>query len=192
MKKTIFIFMIIFFLFILTSFLMYENKKLKKQILQLTPSDEMLISTEIPELCREYTIDYTVSGNSMEPLLKNGQKIQVLDGYYRCNALVNRGDIIIYKKNDWEIVKQVRALPGDVIKFENTSMFINGEILKNSIWWIYIFSTKEIALLRAYLQNWILQEWTFFAFWDNLTNSIDSRKIWWLGIDNFVGKVILK
>ena len=63
--------------------------------------------------------------------------------------------------------------------------------MKNSAGETYVFSEKETSTLLAYIPGGILQPGTFFAFGDNVTNSIDSRKMGGLGMKNFVGKVIL-
>ncbi len=194
MKKNIITFTSFLLLFVFCIFLLNENIKLKKQILFLTPKNEVVLWSSEKNDCKTNEVLYTISWQSMEPLLKNSEQVKVLDNYYKCNQKVSRWDIIIYASSttSWDIIKQIRALPWDIIKFENGNMFINGEILKNSIWEKYSFSDKEILLMIAYMQNWVLQDWAFFAFWDNLTNSIDSRKMWWLWINNFKAKVIFE
>lgn len=193
-KNNIFIFITLALLFVICIFLIIENIQLKQQNLRLTPETQIVFWEQNTQNCDIAEVLYTISWQSMEPLIKDGSQIKVFDNYYTCNPQVARWDIIIYSSatTSWDIIKQIRALPWDIIKFENNNMFINGEILKNSIWEIYQFSQKEILLMSAYVQNGRLQDGAFFAFWDNITNSIDSRKMWWLWIANFKAKMILE
>lgn len=142
--------------------------------------------------CKTLDTEYTVTGNSMNPLFLDGQKLRVAEGYYQCNPSVVRDDVIIYKSSttNGSIVKQVRVLPGDIVKFANHAMILNGETLKNSAGQAYDFAENEIKLLSAYLREGKLQEGSFFVFGDNLANSADSRKIGAVGIANFQGKVL--
>lgn len=146
-------------------------------IQKLTPSSE--VNTTNPENCIPKEVEYTISGESMTPLIKNGEKVRVLDNYYGCTGKVGRGDIIIYQSSTTrgDIIKQIRAIPGDAVVFKDSSTFINGEILKNSAGQEYNFSQNEKLILTAYLQDGKLQPGSFFAFGDNTQNSIDSRKI---------------
>lgn len=168
--------------------------KLEEKIKNLVPWDEIALNITDKNNCKVKEIDYIVSGESMTPLIKNWAKLKVIENYYKCSWKVQRWDVIIYKSSSisWEIVKQIKALPWDKIKFDKSSMILNGELLKNSSWSIYSFQDQEIKLMSAYLRSWALQDATFFAFGDNVKNSIDSRKIGWIGIIGFVGKVEIK
>ena len=143
--------------------------------------------------CKIVEKTYKITWKSMEPLIKDLQDIKAFENYYICNE-IKREDIIIYKafNTDWEIIKQIKALPWDNIKFSNKKLYINLKLMKNSIWKEYIFSEKEIEYMSMYVMDWKLQEWSYFAFWDNIENSIDSRVMWWLWKENFKAKVILK
>ena len=194
MQKNIIILLLLLIIWITGSFLFrskQQNTLLQERIIKLTPLDTVKLGGAVTD-CKTLNIEYVVIGNSMTPLIQNGQKLRVTDNYYACNQVVSRNDIILYKSatTNGSIVKQVRALPGDIVKFTNKQMFINAQVLKNSTWAPYNFSENESKLLAAYLQDGKLQEGSFFVFGDNLTNSIDSRKIGAVGISNFRGKVL--
>lgn len=129
----------------------------------------------------------------MQPLIQDQQSVIVEENYY-CNHEVQRWDIIIYESSssNGPIIKQIKALPWDTINFKNQNMYINWEKLQNSAWDTYQFKNEEIEYMNMYVQNWILQSWSFFAFWDNTIESIDSRKMWWLWKENFTWKVTLE
>ena len=131
---------------------------MQDQITKLTPSNTAQLGYQVSD-CITLDTEHTVSGNSMTPLIQNGQKLQVSENYYVCNPTVKRDDIIIYESSttNGSIVKQVRVLPGDGVKFSNYTMILNGETLTNSASKPYIFSNTEMQLMSAYLQDGKLQ-----------------------------------
>lgn len=78
------------------------------------------------------------------------------------------------------------------MKFENGKMILNWETLKNSAWQEYNFSQKEIKTMFPFVQNWYMQSGSYFIFWDNVTNSIDSRVYGWVWSEDFLGKFLIK
>jgi len=62
-----------------------------------------------------------VRGDSMSPLIKNGQTITVLKGYYNCHK-VKRNDVILlhYAGNKNPLIKIVKATSGDNWHLENS------------------------------------------------------------------------
>lgn len=197
MKKNLIITFLIILNIVTLSFSFYlwnENNSLSQKIKLLLPENKV-VKSETKQNCTTKENYYNVDWVSMEPMIKNGEKIKVIENYYTCNSIVNRWDIIIYESftTNWPIIKQVKVLPWDIVKFENNNMYINWEILINSVWEVYTFSQDEVKYMSMYIQeNSKLQNWAFFAFWDNIKNSIDSRKMWWLWINNFKAKVILE
>src|SRR3989344_5317320 len=72
---------------------------------------------------------HKVSGNSMFPTFHNGDYILTNKVSYKF-ANPERGDIIVFKnpRNENEdFIKRILAIPGDTIKIENNSIFINGQ-----------------------------------------------------------------
>ena len=156
--------------------------------------------------CKKEMVEYRVSGNSMEPLLSNGMKVTVQENFYTCGGNIERWDIVIYKSTatNGDIIKQVRVIPSDILTLDEKvwTLKINGEILKNSQGEIYHFGANECRFLGLYITQskkinddeltGIMQDGAYFIFGDNITNSIDSRKIGAVGRDGFMGKLILK
>lgn len=202
MKKNIFIGILIIlnvgtlYGYILQNAEIKEFKKtiwdLGTQIELLTPRADMNWREIVNTDCNTHKTYYWVTGSSMEPLIQNGEDVSVIENHYTCLKVVSRWDIVVFQLNNKPLIKIVKAIPGDIIKFESQQMFINAELMKNSHGEIYRFSPQEINLLKAYLQDDILQSWAFFVFWDNVSNSVDSRKVWAVGIESFQAKVILK
>lgn len=202
MKKNIFIGILIIlnvgtlYGYILQNAEIKEFKKtiwvLNTQIALLTPPGDVIWKEVKNTDCITFSSQYWVTGSSMEPLIQNGAEVSVIEKYYTCSGKVSRWDIIVFQLNDQPLIKIVKAIPGDIIKFESEQMFINAELMKNSIGEIYRFSPQEINLMKAYLHDGTLQLWAFFVFWDNVSHSLDSRKVWAVWIESFQAKVILK
>ncbi len=147
------------------------------------------------DTCNVTEAEYWVKGVSMLPLIADQSKVKVLENYYTCTPVVERWDIIIYENRatPGPIIKQVQALPNDSIRFDNKwRLYINGVILKNSIGDEYIFNNNQKKAINMYVINGKLQETSFLAFGDNVSNSDDSRRLGWLGLEYFKWKVILK
>lgn len=97
-----------------------------------------------------------VRGNSLAPLVKSGQTVRVLFGYYECNE-IQRDDVVLYNfaGSKTPLIKIVRGVPGDSFKLEQTKrgawhIIINGEVLKNSVGQNYLISGKRYEMLALY------------------------------------------
>jgi len=191
-NKKLYIIIVLLIVVNIFQFILFIGKK--EKIKNLTPWKQIVLNNPKIDNCNSKEKDFTITWKAMEPLLKNSQKIKIIENYYSCNNKVNRWDIIVYKnlsKNN-EIVRQIKALPWDIIKFENNKIIINWDFLKNSKKEEYIFDTKQIKYMNMYILDSKLQKWSFFAFWDNINDNNDSRTMWWLWIKNFKWKIVLK
>lgn len=147
------------------------------------------------EPCSQKETEYWVKWVSMQPLIQDWATVKVIENYYKYNPKVERWDIIIYETlaTPGPIIKQVKALPNDNIRFdEKWRLYINENMLKNSIGNEYVFNDTQKKAINMYVINWKLQETSFLAFGDNVSNSDDSRRLGWLWLEYFKGKVILK
>lgn len=193
-KKYIILFIIFFWLIVWNIFQYYQNKNLLETIHNLTPKDILQTNVEIWNDCQKETKIVQIDGSSMMPMIKNGDVVTIEYGYYQCENTITRWDIVIYESilTSGPIIKILRVLPWDRVYFENRNLYINGEVMKNSVWELYSFQDNQIKRISGYIQNWIFQEGSFLLFWDNISDSIDSRTYGALSQENFIGKVILK
>ena len=131
----------------------------------------------------------TIRGNSMESLLKAGEEIILLEGYYQCYS-VQRGDIVAYDYagNENPLIKRVAVLGGERIEFRNAHLLVNDEILKNSQGDAYVFSEKQKKMFGLYLKNGELVNNAYLIFGENIHNGLDSRRFGAVSADNFLGK----
>ena len=130
-----------------------------------------------------------VVGISMEPTLENGQKILVNRFIYTLSS-PKRGDVVIFLPNGNEnahyYVKRVVAVPGDKIKIENYTLFVNGE--ESTL------VTEKILDGGIAENEFTLKMGEYFCIGDNPNNSEDSRSanIGPVKMDDIIGEAWFK
>lgn len=149
---------------------------------------------------------YKVEGHSMEPTLKDHQRIYAWKINSTLDKLPEYGDIVIIdsrvdRDRTWKddllehpiidlilgdhdtdgifYVKRIIGLPGDTIEMKDGELFRNGTLLNEP----YI---KE-AMLNNYDQVWEIPEDHVFVMGDNRNNSNDSRSIGPIPQDHIMG-----
>ena len=138
-----------------------------------------------------------VNGDSMEPLLMNGQSVRVLYGYYNCNE-INREDIIIinYSGSSDPLVKSVKAVENDRFHLLNVesgwNIMVNGEILKNSQGIPYSISKGGKDMISIYLQSYnnTIPLGAYLVLGEKSSGSVDSTKFGLIGKEDILGKII--
>ena len=97
-----------------------------------------------------------VRGNSLYPLIKDGEEIKLYRGYYK-NRKIGRGDIIAfnYTGRKVPVIKIVKAIGGDKfsvreLKDNRYELTINGKGLKDWRGLSYTFSNKKKKMLKLY------------------------------------------
>jgi signal peptidase I len=141
--------------------------------------------------CNIQQVQKIVNGNSMEPMIKNGEEITMLENYYSCNP-VQKDDIVIhnYAGSNNPVIKKVYATSSDYVDIQDNKLLINGWIMKNSASQEYTFSKNEINMLSLYIDNGHIPANSYFIFGDNTQYSTDSRKFGAVSKDDFLGKVL--
>lgn len=139
----------------------------------------------------------TVRGDSMSPLLKDGEELKVILSYYK-NKKIERGDIVIavVASNKTPIVKKVMAIERDRFLIKARSgrceIIVNGKTLKNSKDQIYSLPQRACRLLKLYSNDYknIIPRNSFLLLGDKINGSKDSTQFGLIDKKNIVGKVI--
>jgi len=82
-------------------------------------------------------------------------------------------------KNE-DYIKRVIGLPGDEVKIENHTVYVNG----------YALNEPYIAELPAYNGTWYVPENCLFVLGDNRNNSSDSHQWGYVEMKDIVGKAV--
>lgn len=156
----------------------------------------MLIAVVIAAVIKLFIFEFfKVSGQSMEPTLKEGSYIYVNKLYYGlCMPFGDRlllqwsspkeGDIVIYLYHNRIIVKRCIATQGTPLEY--SSDFGYNLIVKNKT---YQLTEEQYHNIRHSNK---VPEKTILVIGDNQSNSIDSRTYGFVPTKNILGRVMHK
>jgi signal peptidase I len=200
-KRIIFIFLILVTAFVLILILSGKIKEEKKKITN-KPAEKLKkeeVRNEKSQNCPIKIEEKIVRGNSLEPLIKDGETIEVLFGYYDCHP-IQRNDIVVYfyAGNKNPIIKIIKGIPGDKFSLKKTNngwyILINGEILKNSENQPYILDERGYRVLSLYEKDYkgIIPEDAYLILGNLPQGSLDSSHFGLVGKKDILGKVRVK
>ncbi len=132
-----------------------------------------------------------VSGNSMYPLIKNGDIVILIKDFYKnCDINPQKGDLVAYNYGGSKIpiIKSLVATSKDFIQIKNNTLWINGIEHKNSANQKYHFNKNELNMFTLFIKNGHIPENTYFILGDNVSNSKDSRMFGAISSQDFLGK----
>ena len=133
----------------------------------------------------------SVVGDSMEPMLYNGQEILMNRVVYRL-SLPKRGDVIVFlpngNQNSHFYVKRVVGLPGETIQIQDGSVYVDGILLDEGDMFDKII---DAGIAENELKLAVDE---FFVLGDNRNSSEDSRSgnIGAVKKDTIIGKAWFK
>jgi signal peptidase I len=140
----------------------------------------------------------TVRGQSLSGLVKDGSRVTFLHGYYACHEPA-RGDLVLYDYagNDYPLLKQIRAIPGDSLSLQaegnKTQIMINGEPLKTSSGEVFIFGEATAKLLALYVRDFqgVIPQESYLILGNLPHGSVDSSQFGLVAKKDLLGKVRL-
>ena len=121
-----------------------------------------------------------VKGDSMNPKYKNNDFMFLNKIIYSFKP-IRRGEVIVLKYKNNDLIKRIIGLPNDKIKVENGKLYINNkEYYENYI--------------NSYTASYDFDEITlkdneYFVMGDNRYNSYDSRNFGTIMKNNIIGRV---
>lgn len=135
---------------------------------------------------------HKVSGNSMVPTFKNGDFILTDKLSYRFGDH-KKGDIIVLKNprdETQDFIKRIIATPGDTIKVEEGSVYVNGRKVSEE----YLPSDTRTRAGNFLIEGSQIKTGPnqYFVFGDNRDHSSDSREWGAVTQEEIVGKVFFR
>lgn len=135
---------------------------------------------------------HEIKGSSMEPSFYNNEYILTDKISYRLHT-PTRGDVVIFKapvNPDVDYIKRVIGLPGDRIKIQNGSVYLNGEKLKED----YLRDQTYLPS-GSYMAEGVeitVPDGKLFAMGDNRPHSSDSRAFGPVPFSDIIGRAFLR
>lgn len=156
-----------------------------KKILELIKKEKIFILLIITIIVLKiFVFNFIlVKGDSMNPKFKNNDFMFLNKIIYNFQP-IKRGDVIVLKYQNNDLIKRVIGLPKDKIKVENGKLYINNKEYKEN----YINSyTASIDF-----EEITLKDYEYFVIGDNRYNSYDSRNFGPITKRNIIGRVEFK
>lgn len=123
-----------------------------------------------------------VKGHSMEPAIKDGEKLTVDRNAFK-NGVPQRADIVLF---DWEKGKKVSrviGLPGETVTIQDGAVYVGGSKLDEP----YLApGTRTESATREFP----VPANAYFVLGDNRGQSLDSRAIGAIPRESITGKVL--
>ncbi len=125
-----------------------------------------------------------VSGSSMDPTLKHGERLLVEKMSYYFD-MPERGDIVVchYPGHDAYYVKRVIALPGESIAIDEGNVYIDGKLLVESFYWDDVIFSE--------MDPYTVPENSVFVMGDNRNHSEDSRVHGAIPMEEMMGRAMI-
>lgn len=124
-----------------------------------------------------------VNGPSMNDTLYNNDVMILNKIGYQING-VKRFDVVVIKYGDDHIIKRVIGLPGEIVKYKNGVLYVNGKKIDEP----FIDQKTEDFSTSSLIKNGVIPVNTYFVVGDNRNNSYDSRYIGFIKKADIMGK----
>ncbi|SFF06134.1 signal peptidase I [Alteribacillus iranensis] len=141
--------------------------------------------------------NYMVHGESMMPTIENGERLIINKIGYEFSE-PERFDLIVFHANEEsDYIKRVIGLPGDHIEYRDDVLYINGEAYEEE----YLSPYREQNERGLFTNDFTLEKVTgysevpegkVFVLGDNRQNSMDSRQIGLVEMEEIVGKANIR
>lgn len=146
----------------------------------------------------ESELQFIVRGNSMFPILQDGDEVTISEKFYLDNS-PKRNEIVIHQFSDQKapIIKTIKAIESDTLEIELTGgkfahIVVNGKRLRNSAGELYLIDKDAVRILTLYITDYnsIIPKNTVLLLGETQKGSFDSTRIGLTSVKDILGKVI--
>ncbi|MCT8136996.1 signal peptidase I [Anaerobacillus sp. CMMVII] len=169
-----------------------RKQKIKKEIISWAQTLVVVLVLVVAIRAFLFT-NYIVYGSSMMPTIQDRERVIINKIGYDVGSPERFDMIVFHATETTDYIKRIIGLPGDTIEFREDNLYINGELMEET----YLNEMKEEYKTRSYTDDFNLEwltgekqvpEGHIFVLGDNRRNSIDSRHIGFISMDQIVGK----
>jgi signal peptidase I len=142
--------------------------------------------------------NYSVSGESMMPILQDQDKVIVSKISYTLGEIDRLDVLVFHGTNEEDYVKRVIGIPGDIITYEDDQLYVNKELVEEPFLMNHPAFTNpdenltEDFTLESLTGSMRVPEDSYFVLGDNRRLSLDSRYFKFVDADQVVGQVVLR
>lgn len=147
-----------------------------------------------------FFMTYSVKGDSMDPTLKDGQKVIVNKIGYTVGNIDNGDVVVFHADKKYDYVKRVIGHGGDTVEYKNDQLLVNGKkvaepyleenkVAKTNVLLTENFSVKDLVNADG---KSTIPKGKLLVLGDNREVSNDSRYFGLINEDQIVGEVALR
>lgn len=152
-----------------------DNKSIKGALIGLMPYVVIII---VVVLIRTFLVTpIRVNGTSMNDTLSHGDTMILNKIDVKLND-IERFDIVVIETGDTYLIKRVIGMPGETIEYKEGKLYINDKEMKDPYY--KNENTDDFESVKIPKDH-------YYVMGDNRSDSIDSRIIGPVNIDNITG-----
>jgi signal peptidase I len=134
-----------------------------------------------------------ISGESLAPMVADGTVATLQRGYYACHD-PERDDLVAYDYagRDLPLAKVVKGIPGDRLRVEDSALYINGDISRNSGGTPFSLSDREMRMLGLYADSYPVIPEDAYLLMGERSGAIDGGEFGLVARQDLIGRIVLQ